>query len=226
MRNDQLLPAGRRPVVTFRLPVVSYLVSTPIWLYRLGRAANWACGSVANADVPLAYEFACAFAFRGHICTSSAYEIGIARIELMLAESADKRVGAGNRKGSAPRLLFLRDSFFILLASIREQRAGPGIGLGVARNTSSLYLRQLSSFAYLIACCRFLIVISLRQSSQPDNGSEVALRDVTDVTANAVQPSGRALVCRMERNPTSAAEMPFMLNEQPTWFKIRNRRYS
>jgi hypothetical protein len=225
MRNDQLLPAGRCPVVTFRLPVVSYLVSTPIWLYRLGRAANWACGSVANADVPLAYEFACAFAFRGHICTSSAYEIGIARIELMLAESAGKRVAAGNRKGSAPRLLFLRNSFLILLASIREQRAGPGIGLGAARNTS-LYLRQLSSFAYLIACCRFLIVISLRQSSQPDNGSEVALRDVTDVTANAVQPSGRALVCRMERNPTSAAEMPFMLNEQSTWFKIRNRRYS
>jgi len=92
MRNDQLLPAGRRPIVTFRLPVVSYLVSTPIWLYRLGRAANWACGSVANADVALAYEFACAFAFRGHICTSSAYEIGIARVELMLAESADKRV--------------------------------------------------------------------------------------------------------------------------------------
>jgi hypothetical protein len=156
MRNDQLLPAGRRPVVTFRLPVVSYLVSTPIWLYRLGRAANWARGSVANADVPLAYEFACAFAFRGHICTSSTYEIGIARVELMLAESgmADKRVGAGNRKGSAPGLLFLRDSFLILLASIREQRAGPGIGWGAARNTSP-YLRKLSSFACLIACCPF-----------------------------------------------------------------------
>jgi hypothetical protein len=65
-RDRSRYPPQGRPVVTFRLPVVSYFVSTSIWLYRLGRAANWARGSVANADVPLAYELASAFAFRVH----------------------------------------------------------------------------------------------------------------------------------------------------------------
>lgn len=158
---------------------------------------------MANADVPLPYELASAFAFRGHVASSAPPKSESLLIELMLAESwmADKRVGAGNRRGSAQRLLSLRNSLFILSASIREQRAGSGIGLAAARNTS-LYLREPSSFACLIACCpRFPVVVSLRQSSRPDNGSEVALRDVTDVTANAFQSSGRALACWMERKP-------------------------
>src|ERR1700732_5266183 len=65
------------------------------------------------------------------------------------------RSGSEQKIGKVqPFLPFLRDSFLILLASIREQRAVPGIGLGAARNTSP-YLRKLSSFACLIACYPF-----------------------------------------------------------------------
>jgi len=46
------------------------LIST-IWSYRLRRAADWAWGSVANADAPLAYELATALAGRGHLDISS-----------------------------------------------------------------------------------------------------------------------------------------------------------
>jgi hypothetical protein len=46
--------------------VVSYLVSPPVWSYRLGQTADRAGSSVANGDAPLAYEHATAFAFRGH----------------------------------------------------------------------------------------------------------------------------------------------------------------
>jgi hypothetical protein len=53
--------------ISFRLSVVSYLITTAIWSYRLGRPTNWAWGSVANADTPLAYELAAALAFRGHL---------------------------------------------------------------------------------------------------------------------------------------------------------------
>jgi len=79
---------------------------------------------------------------------SSACEIGIARVQLMLAESwmADKRVGVGN---PGPSLSGATAPY--INGAIREQRAGSGIGLGAARNTS-LYLRQPSSFACLIAC--------------------------------------------------------------------------
>jgi len=51
--------------------VVSYLIATAIWSYRLRRAADWAWGSVANADAPLAYELATALACRGHLDVSS-----------------------------------------------------------------------------------------------------------------------------------------------------------
>ncbi len=51
--------------------MVSYLIATAIWSYRLRRAADWAWGSVANADAPLAYELATALACRGHLDVSS-----------------------------------------------------------------------------------------------------------------------------------------------------------
>jgi hypothetical protein len=51
--------------------VVSYLIATAIWSYRLRRAADWAWRSVANADAPLAYELATALACRGHLDVSS-----------------------------------------------------------------------------------------------------------------------------------------------------------
>jgi hypothetical protein len=60
--------------VTFWLPVVSDLVSSPIWSYRLRHATHWARGGVANADAPLADEHATAFAFGGHIYALSACE--------------------------------------------------------------------------------------------------------------------------------------------------------
>jgi hypothetical protein len=55
----------------FRLSVVSYLIATAIWSYRLRRAADWAWRSVANADAPLAYELATAPACRAHLDVSS-----------------------------------------------------------------------------------------------------------------------------------------------------------
>ena len=51
--------------------MVSYLIATAIWSYRLRRAADWAWRSVANADAPLAYELATALACRGHWDVSS-----------------------------------------------------------------------------------------------------------------------------------------------------------
>jgi hypothetical protein len=54
----------------FRLSVVSYLIATAIWSYRLRRAADWARRSVANTDAPLAYELATALACRGHLDVS------------------------------------------------------------------------------------------------------------------------------------------------------------
>jgi hypothetical protein len=51
--------------------MVSYLIATAIWSYRLRRAADWAWGSVANADAPLANELATALACRGHLDVSS-----------------------------------------------------------------------------------------------------------------------------------------------------------
>jgi len=57
--------------IRFRLSVVSYLIATAIWYYRLRRAADWAWGSVTNADAPLAYELAAALACRGHLGVSS-----------------------------------------------------------------------------------------------------------------------------------------------------------
>ena len=51
---------------TVRLAVVHYLVSAPIRTHGLGQPAHRAWSSVANADAPLAYELATAFAFGGH----------------------------------------------------------------------------------------------------------------------------------------------------------------
>src|SRR2546427_5742988 len=53
------------------LSVVSYLIATAIWSYRLRRPADWAWRSVANADAPLAYELATALACRAHLDVSS-----------------------------------------------------------------------------------------------------------------------------------------------------------
>jgi hypothetical protein len=61
--------------------VLSYLIATAIWSYWLRRATDWAWGSVANADAPLAYEVATALARRGHLDVSSL------RNELELFES-------------------------------------------------------------------------------------------------------------------------------------------
>src|SRR5438552_5541888 len=52
--------------VSFWSPVVSYLVSPPVWSYRLDQTADRAGSSVANGDAPLAYEHATPFLFRGH----------------------------------------------------------------------------------------------------------------------------------------------------------------
>jgi len=55
----------------FMFSVVSYLIATAIWSYRLRRAADWAWRSVANADAPLSDELATALACRGHLDVSS-----------------------------------------------------------------------------------------------------------------------------------------------------------
>ena len=47
--------------------MVSYLIATAIWPYRLRRATDGTWGSVANADAPLAYELSSTPAFGGHI---------------------------------------------------------------------------------------------------------------------------------------------------------------
>src|SRR6476646_4925026 len=54
------------PFRTLRLAVVPYLVSAPIRTHGLGQPAHRAWSSVANADAPLAYELATAFAFGSH----------------------------------------------------------------------------------------------------------------------------------------------------------------
>ncbi len=190
-----------RPVVTFRLTVVSYFVSNPIWLYRLGERQTGheavlrtlTCHLPTNLPPPLHSVVI--------YVMSSACEIGIARVELMLAESwmADKRVGVGNPRPSlscatAPYIT----GFNKRAASRIRHRLGSSQEYQ-SLSSSAIFLRLLDRMPV-----RFSVVISLRPSSRLDNGSEVALRDVTDVTANAVLPSGRVLVCRMERNPISA----------------------
>ena len=47
--------------------MVGYLIAIAVWLYRLRRPTDWAWGSVANADIPLAYELATALACRAHL---------------------------------------------------------------------------------------------------------------------------------------------------------------
>jgi hypothetical protein len=62
--------------------VVSYLIAIAIWFYGLRRAADWAWGSVANADAPLAYELATALAGRGHLDISSLRNWNVAEREM------------------------------------------------------------------------------------------------------------------------------------------------
>ena len=64
--------------------MVSYLVATPIWPYRLRRATDWAWSSVANADAPLAYELAATLAIRRNLHVPPAYEVGIRTVRKSL----------------------------------------------------------------------------------------------------------------------------------------------
>jgi hypothetical protein len=57
-------PGG--PCRTLRALVVRYLVSPSVWTHGLGHTAHRAWSSIANADAPLAYKLATAFAFGGH----------------------------------------------------------------------------------------------------------------------------------------------------------------
>ena len=59
--------------------MVSYLIATAIWSSRLGRAADWTWGSVADADAPLAYELPPPL-HAEVIWTSPACEMGIATV--------------------------------------------------------------------------------------------------------------------------------------------------
>jgi len=72
------------PRIQFRLSVVSYLVATPIWSYRLRRTTDRAWSSVANADAPLAYELAATLAFRRNLHVPPAYEVGIRTVRKSL----------------------------------------------------------------------------------------------------------------------------------------------
>lgn len=58
----------------FLFLVVSNPIATAIWSYQLSRATDWARGSIANTDAPLAYELPAALAFRGHIVGITTWE--------------------------------------------------------------------------------------------------------------------------------------------------------
>jgi len=152
--------------------VVSYLIATAIWSYRLRRAADWAWGSVANADAPLADELATALACRGHLDVSSLRnEIGTVRESLTSYVWQSLRWGhVGCPKNVAEWQLHM----FSFTGSTRDQRAGLGTMLAATRNTS-LYSDQPSLFACLLSSLAPQSLISLRQSPQLDNGSDVVL---------------------------------------------------
>lgn len=154
--------------IRFRLSVVNYLVATSIWSYRLRRAADWARGSVANADAPLAYEHSSALASRGHL------DISRLRNELNRSIAVhfvcqSLRRGHGHSFNVAEAIAHVQ-----LTGSTRDQRAGLGTVLAATRNTS-LYSDQPSLFACLLSSLAPQPPISLRQSPQLDNGSEVVL---------------------------------------------------
>jgi hypothetical protein len=65
-KNDSAPTCPWCPFRTLWLPVIRYLVSPSIRTHGLGYTAHRTWSSVANADAPLAYELATAFAFRGH----------------------------------------------------------------------------------------------------------------------------------------------------------------
>ena len=152
--------------------MVSYLIATAIWSYRLSRAADWAWGSVANADAPLAYELAAALACRGHLDVSSLRNGNWNRSRvsnsLCLAELKVGHVGCPINVAEWE----LHMSSFT--GSTKDRRAGLGPVLAATRNTS-LYSDQPSLFACLLSWLAPQSPISLRQSRQLDNGSDVVL---------------------------------------------------
>ena len=151
--------------------MVSYLIAAAIWSYRLRRAADWAWGSVANGDAPLAYELSTALACRAHLDVSSLGNgIGTVRESLTCYVWQSLRWGHVGCINVAEWQLHR----FNFTGSSRDPRAGLGRVLAATRNTS-LYSDQPSLFACLLSSLAPQSPISLRQSPQLDNGSDVVL---------------------------------------------------